>query len=63
MWWKAPDEPVSSEETNDLLTGRKEADTMVAFFTEKYLLFVLQDNRLLYLDRVAAYRRLRGVGR
>ena len=50
------DEPVSSEETNDLLTVEKKRIPWSHSSQKSSLLFVLQDNRLLYLDRVAAYR-------
>ena len=36
---------------------------MVTSSQKSSLLFVLQDNRLLYLDRVAAYRSFQGAGR
>ena len=50
------DEPVSSEEANDLLTVEKKRIPWSHSSQKSSLLFVLQDNRLLYLDRVAAYR-------
>ena len=50
------DEPVSPEETNDLLTIEKKRIPWSHSSQKSSLLFVLQDNRLLYLDRVAAYR-------
>ena len=50
------DEPVSPEETNDLLTVEKKRIPWSHSSQKSSLLFVLQDNRLLYLDRVAAYR-------
>ena len=50
------DEPVSSEKTNDLLTVEKKRIPWSHSSQKSSLLFVLQDNRLLYLDRVAAYR-------
>ena len=50
------DEPVSSEETNDLLTVEKKRIPWSHSSQKSSLLFVLQDNRLLYLNRVAAYR-------
>ena len=50
------DEPVSPEERNDLLTIEKKRIPWSHSSQKSSLLFVLQDNRLLYLDRVAAYR-------
>ena len=50
------DEPVSPEEMNDLLTIEKKRIPWSHSSQKSSLLFVLQDNRLLYLDRVAAYR-------
>ncbi len=50
------DEPVSPEETNDLLKIEKKRIPWSHSSQKSSLLFVLQDNRLLYLDRVAAYR-------
>ncbi len=50
------DEPVSPEETNDLLTIEKKRIPWSHSSQKSSLLFVLQDNRLLYLDRVAVYR-------
>ena len=50
------DEPVSPKETNDLLTIEKKRIPWSHSSQKSSLLFVLQDNRLLYLDRVAAYR-------
>jgi hypothetical protein len=50
------DEPVSPEETNDLLTIEKKRIPWSHSSQKSSLLFVLHDNRLLYLDRVEAYR-------
>ena len=50
------EEFVPYEETNDLLTTEKVRIPWSHSSQKSSLLFVLQDNRLLYLDRVAAYR-------
>ena len=50
------DETVSPEKANDLLIIEKKRIPWSHSSQKSSLLFVLQDNRLLYLDRVAAYR-------